>query len=343
MFLCLSNRYYPLVKLPDGKQRILFNHGVTIDTRDSYENFLHIQEHVKEKICSYKYYDDETGEFIGTEFVKMVSVPCGMCRECLTSRARDWSFRILKESEIHDDNYFITLTYDDEHIPSNHMLDTEAIKKFNKKLKVYLNRKGLDSSFRFYGVGEYGGQTARPHYHVIYFGLPIPDLKFVCKSQNGDLIFDSEFIKSVWANGFITIEGVSIGSAAYVARYCDKKKRLNKLEKQELINKGIVPEFSRMSNRPGIGAWFLDDVVDRVSKGLYESYVNGKSYSYPLYYNKKMKEILKDTDILSEFEDNAKLKSEVKINRNLLLSDSVGSLYKYNDNLDKEYKSNRKL
>lgn len=341
--MCLSNRYFPLVKLPSGKQRILFKKGVVIDNRDSLDKFFETQDFVKNEICNYKYMDEETGEFVGVEYVKMVSVPCGMCRECLTQSARDWSFRILKEAEIHEDNYFITLTYDDDHIPSDRMLDVEAIKNFNKKLKVYLNRKGLDSTFRFYGVGEYGGQTARPHYHVIYFGLPIPDLKYVCKSVNGDLVFDSNFIRSVWANGNITIEGVSIGSAAYVARYCDKKKRLNKLEKQELKAKGIVPEFSRMSNRPGIGAWFLDDVVDRVSKGLYESYVNGKSYSYPLYYNRKMKEILKDTDVLDAFEANANLKSGIKISRNLMTSDAVGSLARYNDTVDKEFKSKRKL
>ena len=329
--------------MPDGKRRILFSSGIVLDNRFSFDDLVKKEKELKE-VKKYSYYDGEIG-LVEAGFEKFVSVPCGMCRECLTQRARDWSFRIMKECEIHDDNWFITLTYDDEHIPKNMMLDKNAISSFNKNLKSALRYAGFDSTFRFYGVGEYGGQTARPHYHVIYFGLPIPDLKFVTKTKDGNLIFDSDFIKKVWDNGFITIEGVSIGSACYVARYCDKKKRLNKLEKAVLEEKGIVPEFSRMSNRPGIGAHFLDTAIDKFNNGIFNSYINGKSYSFPMYYNKKIKELFANTPELKDYENNARLNSSIKIANNLLLADNVDSLYHYNDYLDSGFSAgkNRKL
>lgn len=342
-----------MFKRKDGKNAVLFKDPTTLTDRNSFDSLVSVTDAWSKSMLGlgYSYMESIIKDWNMNHkdneqlvhFEKMVSVPCGCCRECLTMTARQWSFRILKEAEQHDENWFITFTYDDEHIPKNMMLDTNAISDFNKKLKTYLNRKGLASDFRFYGVGEYGSQTARPHYHVIYFGLPIPDLKLVCMSQDHNPIFDSEFIKNVWSNGFITIEGVSIGSAAYVARYCDKKKRLNKTQKEELKVKGIVPEFSRMSNRPGIGANYLDECIDRFKDGKFEDYINGKSYSYPMYYNKKIKELLKDTDYLEKYEEAASIKSAVKINKNLSLSDSVGSIEKYNDRLDNEFKSRRKL
>lgn len=336
--MCLRNVYYPLVKYVDSngdiKRKINFKRPFNMTDRD-------VASDMEKAVRYYKdlYPNTENGGFM---FEKMVSVPCGSCRECLTQSSRSWAFRIMKEAQCHDDNWFITFTYDDDHIPKNGMLDVNAISDFNKKLKVYLSRKGLKSDFRFYAVGEYGGQTARPHYHVIYFGLDIPDLKYICKSSKGDLVFDSEFIKKVWSNGFITIEGVDVGSACYVARYCDKKKRLNKSQKEELKKKGIVPEFSRMSNRPGIGAAYLDKAEELFLEGIFNDYINGKSYSFPLYFTKKLKKMYEDTPELLKYEDEALKKQYAKIAQNLELSDAVGDLSLYYANQD-IYKSKRGL
>lgn len=44
-------------------------------------------------------------------------IPCGKCIGCRLQHGQDWSGRILMESLCHDNNWFITLTYDDEHVP----------------------------------------------------------------------------------------------------------------------------------------------------------------------------------------------------------------------------------
>lgn len=337
--MCLRNVYYPLYEGSNGKRKLLFGLQYKIKGRTDFDRLSYYTNEVS-KACKLDADDTSLNRWFlkrglnGGNLVKMVQIPCGCCRECLNDISRQWSFRIMQEAQLHDDNYFITFTYDEEHIPSNMMLDTKAISNLNKKLKVYLSRKGLKSDFRFYGVGEYGSTTARPHYHIIYFGLPIPDLKFEMLTKDKNMVFSSKFLDSVWANGFVTIETLDIGSACYVARYCDKKKRLTPAQKQDLVNRGIVPEFSRMSNRPGIGANYLETAVDRFKDGIYKDYINGKSYSYPLYYNKKIKSLMADTPELLAYEENARVKSSIKMAQQMQLSDFVGDLDSYFKNQD---------
>jgi len=42
---------------------------------------------------------------------------CGKCLPCLTKRKAQWAFRINEEARKSISAYFITLTYDDAHLP----------------------------------------------------------------------------------------------------------------------------------------------------------------------------------------------------------------------------------
>ena len=46
-----------------------------------------------------------------------IQVPCGKCYVCRRMRSKTWSVRLLHESSEHSANVFLTLTYDDEHLP----------------------------------------------------------------------------------------------------------------------------------------------------------------------------------------------------------------------------------
>ena len=116
--MCLKNTYYPLVRLKDGKKKILFKYGVDVTGRDEFENLvfettqwklakLHLSKH---ETLNRAFQEVEDLE----EFEQMIQVPCGSCAECLKANSRSWAFRILQEASHYDDNYFITLTYDDE-------------------------------------------------------------------------------------------------------------------------------------------------------------------------------------------------------------------------------------
>ena len=177
--MCIRNTYYPLVYLPDGKRKIMFHYGVKIVDRESFElvstystEFKMAKFGMSNYVSLNKMFAENKVERID----KMVQVPCGCCRECLGDNSKQWAFRILKEAAQYENNYFITITYNDENLPSDRMLQKDFFTKFNKKLKTYLKRNGLKSDFRFYGVGEYGSTTARPHYHCIYFNLNLVNL-----------------------------------------------------------------------------------------------------------------------------------------------------------------------
>ena len=46
-----------------------------------------------------------------------LKIPCGRCIGCRLERSRQWANRCMLELQYHESSYFVTLTYDDEHVP----------------------------------------------------------------------------------------------------------------------------------------------------------------------------------------------------------------------------------
>lgn len=44
-------------------------------------------------------------------------MPCGSCMGCRIVYSRDYALRGVCEAQLSDYNYFVTLTYDDDHVP----------------------------------------------------------------------------------------------------------------------------------------------------------------------------------------------------------------------------------
>lgn len=121
-----------------------------------------------------------TSKYALTEFVE---IPCGQCIECRLQRSRRWADRCMLELGYHESSYFLTLTYDNDHIPKNPLIDYDTgeiyaenatlVKKdlqdFMKRLRRAYEYKGYDNKLRFFACGEYGSQTLRPHFHIIVF------------------------------------------------------------------------------------------------------------------------------------------------------------------------------
>ena len=64
-----------------------------------------------------------------------VYVPCGQCIACRLNYAKFWSIRMMQELRKHDAACFATLTYDDEHLPDDHILHKEDLQNFWKRLR----------------------------------------------------------------------------------------------------------------------------------------------------------------------------------------------------------------
>ena len=95
-----------------------------------------------------------------------LAVPCGKCIGCRIAKRKEWSLRMLHELTYHPQSSFITLTYDDYHLPSDNSLKKRHLQLFIKRLRKNLGERRI----KYFACGEYGGQTMRPHYHAILFG-----------------------------------------------------------------------------------------------------------------------------------------------------------------------------
>lgn len=168
-------------------------------------------------------------------------VTCGQCLNCRIDRQREWTCRILLESKFYSETSFVTLTYNDESIPR--IVDDTGNISFTlskSHLEVFIHNlrdryRHMDGRFRFFAAAEYGMDENRPHYHIIIFGMG-------CQWE--DLILET------WGKGFVTMSEIIPQRAAYCAQYT-LKKNWKWLETQ---HHAIVPEFSRSSRMPGVGA-----------------------------------------------------------------------------------------
>ena len=99
-----------------------------------------------------------------------IYLPCGQCVGCRLERSRQWAVRCMHERSMHERACFVTLTYDDEHLPPGKSLNYPDVQKFLRRL-----RKRVGVPIRFYLCGEYGDDTDRPRYHICLFGFDFPD------------------------------------------------------------------------------------------------------------------------------------------------------------------------
>ena len=169
----------------------------------------------------------------------VVYLPCGQCMACRLNKSRDWATRCVLEAKMHKDNCFVTLTYDDNHLPADYGLKKDDLTKFFKRLRFNTGAK-----LRYYAAGEYGELYSRPHYHICIFGWR-PDDLILYTVRNGVSLYMSETILKAWQyRGFVTVGDVTFESAAYVARYVTKKITGDRAEDHYC---GREPEYNVMS------------------------------------------------------------------------------------------------
>lgn len=216
--------------------------------------------------------------------IESFTVPCGKCIGCRIDRSKEWALRMVLEAKCHEENSFITLTYDDEHLPKNGSLDFDELQRFFKRLRKKIGFEKI----RYYAVGEYGKKLSRPHFHAIIFGFDFPD-KWLWSHTGAGYLYRSPTLESVWGLGYSTVGAVSFESCAYCARYVQKK--LYGADEVDLkaYYQGRVPEAARMSRRPGIARKFFDDNCgDFYPKDFIT--VKGVRYKPARYFDKLYKE-----------------------------------------------------
>lgn len=218
------------------------------------------------------------------EYVEQFSIPCGTCLGCRLDYSRAWADRCAEEvfTSPPESCYFITFSYAPENVahlqvwqkPDGTLYDQPQLtlakqdfidfkKNLLRQFEYHYNHKGI----RFYMCGEYGGKGFRPHFHCIFFNLPIRDLKPWSVHYVGNIpiqIYRSEFIEGIWNKGHVWIEKANWANAAYTARYVQKKQGMTtKAFREEFEKSGLTAEYVNMSRMPGIGFDFYEQNRDR--------------------------------------------------------------------------------
>ncbi len=228
---------------------------------------------------------------------KAVDVPCGQCIGCKLQRSVDWAVRCVHESQLYEDNCFITLTYRPKDLPVDGSLCKRDFQLFMKRLRKEfvsyflcvidgVHRSIPVNPIRFFHCGEYGEKLSRPHYHACLFNFDFEDKQFFSE-RDGCVLYTSEALERLWPLGFSTVGDFTFETAAYCARYCVKKinglKAVNHYVDKET---GVVlsPEYATMSRRPGIGRYWFDKFGDEVFP-FDEVLLRGAILKPPRYYS----------------------------------------------------------
>lgn len=202
----------------------------------------------------------------------------------------------MHEAQLHEFNCFLTLTYDQDKVPTNYGLDLGHAQGFIKRLRRHADYHHKGLKLRFYLAGEYGDEFGRPHYHAAIFGYDFPDQTLFKKNHLNQPIYESEILTNLWSHGHASTAALNYQSAAYIARYCVKKiggpkadehyHRLSPIDGQFY---NVRPEFAVMSRRPGIGSSWLERFKSDVFPSGY-IVVNGRPQAPPRFYVNKLTE-----------------------------------------------------
>lgn len=208
-------------------------------------------------------------------------IPCGTCLGCRTDRQLDWTRRAVQEASLWRHNTFLTLTYDDEHLPRE--LIPAHFTKFIKRLRKKCSNderilSARHASIRYLACGEYGEQTERPHYHACLFNAGAADQ--TAYSQD---LCESPTFTTLWGNGAAKLAPFTAGTAGYVAGYLTKR---GKETYADEWGEERQKPFLRSSLRPAIGREWLE----KNSQDLQHGYMvlDHIKTRIPRYYIKKL-------------------------------------------------------
>jgi len=218
---------------------------------------------------------------------KGVPFGCGQCLPCRINRRRLWAARIMYEASQHQNNTFLTLTYNTENMPLTEHgvpnLNKKHLTDFVKLLRYHLQ----PTQIRYYGVGEYGSKYGRPHYHLAVFGLPGCLRQITNYDRRGYCCDHCSRIEKIWAKGIVYQGQLENDSSSYIAGYITKTSAAptcgpgcyddgagtytsrisdnyydySREEEEWKSQNRREREFARMSCKPGIGATFIPEVA----------------------------------------------------------------------------------
>ena len=161
-----------------------------------------------------------------------------------------WLGRLMTET-LYNESVFVSFTYDEKHIPR---LDDGRSNLSPEEFTLLLKRirKRVGAGFRYFGVGEYGDQSERAHFHL----LPIAP-------RGSYWLYQDAFWQEVWSpdgvsKGFTSVSPADVPRLRYCLGYTVKKLT----HRSDIRLGGRNPEFSRQSRKPPLGAQAAQGILE---------------------------------------------------------------------------------
>lgn len=203
-----------------------------------------------------------------------LSVDCGHCVNCMIKKQSALEFLAKKEllSKYLNNQgaSFVTLTYDDTHLPKNELglvtLKRRDVQLFIKKMRRNMEYHNKKIPFKYIYCGELGSEGARPHYHIIFIGLTEYQVK--------------QYTKKLWDKGLCDIGVLAQGGIRYVLKYMTKA--LPPKDVKELReNLNVQNPF--VYHSVGLGKEWILQNMDKIVEDGFSFNINGKKQLFPKY------------------------------------------------------------
>lgn len=210
-------------------------------------------------------------------YTKKGFVPCGHCSDCIGTKRQDWNNRLYYEAYYSQLTLFVTLTYCDEFIKEATVSDVDYQVLFYLDVTKFMKRLRKEIEFRYFYVGEYGEQSLRPHYHLLFFFRKKYDPVLLEK------LFLDKWSKDGYPFGQISI---FIANQAML-KYCTKD-MLKELESFQHLPKEFRP---RLFASKKLGCDYVNEFADWHRKAIIDRQkmaINGTSYGMPRYFRDKI-------------------------------------------------------
>lgn len=213
-----------------------------------------------------------------------IKVPCGHCLNCMIKKQSQIEFLAKKELI---DNYqagksasFVTLTYDDNHLPLNeegfYTLRRSDLQKFLKRMRRNMEYHNRKRNFKVLYCGEYGDgshstsntgvSTCRPHYHLVFIGLSPEEVKY--------------YTKKLWHFGLCDIGPLGAGGIRYLCKYMTKSIPDRDVKQLREVAKVENPFFYHSI---GLAKNWINRNLQKIVEEGFCFNMNGKITPYPKY------------------------------------------------------------
>lgn len=221
----------------------------------------------------------KTKDLLETNWMARIAAtpfPCGKCLPCKKNRARIWSTRLVLENYTCEESGFVTLTFNDEHLPETGLPSMVELQKYIKRLRKELRNGERPIKIRYFGVGERGQNNGRAHYHIAVFGAGHSHTERFQKCWRHPVTKKEK--------GFVDVGDITEASARYITKYIVDDEKDNCFS---IMSKGLGLDGIKEITKWWKGKeWFNQEKVQRTIK------IGGKERPLGRYLTDKMCELL---------------------------------------------------